>query len=112
MSSFIGRTAGAGVLTALLGAVLVALSVSVLGSYGWGLFVGTPLCLGFVAACLRAPGSVWRADGAALIATMLCGGLIVAGGRPRAPPRVLGPPPPPLPRRGGPSPPRGGLPAP
>ena len=38
------------VITAALGAALAALSVTVLGSYGWALFVGTPFCLGLVAA--------------------------------------------------------------
>src|SRR3954447_25935868 len=76
MSSFM-RSTGAVLITALLGAALVALSVTVLGSYGWALFVGTPLCLGFLAACLRAPGSLWGAFAAALAATVLCGVLIV-----------------------------------
>jgi hypothetical protein len=64
------------VITAGLGAILAALSISVLGTYGWALFAGLPLCLGFVAACLREPGSVWRAFDAGLAATLLTGVLI------------------------------------
>ena len=62
-SSFIGSTVGAVVITAALGAVLAALSITVLGSYGWALFVGLPFCLGLVAASLREPGSLSRALG-------------------------------------------------
>ena len=77
-SSFIGSTLGAVVITAALGAVFAALSITVLGTYGWALFAGLPLCLGFVAACLREPGSMWRAFDAGIASTLLTGVVIVA----------------------------------
>ena len=76
--SFIGSTIGAVVITAVLGALFAALSITVLGSYGWALFVGMPFCLGVLAACLREPGSLARAFGVAVAATVLTGVLIIA----------------------------------
>ncbi len=65
-------------LTAALGAAIVALSIKVLGAYGWALFVGLPFCLGLVAAWLRAPGTLSQALGTASAATALAGVLIIA----------------------------------
>jgi hypothetical protein len=63
-------------ITAVLGAALAALSITVLGSYGWALFVGLPFCLGLVVARLHDPASLSRTLGTACAATFLTGVLI------------------------------------
>ena len=69
MLKFIRSPAGAVVVTAVLGVALAALSITVLGSYGWALFVGLPFCLGLVVALLRDPGTLAQTLGTATAAT-------------------------------------------
>jgi len=60
---------------------LAFLSASVLGNYGWSLFVGLPFFLGLSSALLhglRRPRSLGSCIGVATIATLLLSGLLVA----------------------------------
>lgn len=60
-----GASALAGVvLTGLLGVALTAFATEGLGSYGWGVFVGVPFCLGLLSVLVyagREPRRLWRA---------------------------------------------------
>jgi hypothetical protein len=55
--SFTRSVVGGVVLTGVLGAALAALSTTILGTYGWALFMLTPFVLGFVAARLHVAGA-------------------------------------------------------
>lgn len=79
-----GRLATAGVavvMVALVSVILVALSVEVMASYGWGLFCGIPFAAGFLAVMLAAVRERVPAGQAAMLSVMtplVTGGLLLA----------------------------------
>lgn len=79
--SAIGAAAVSVVVTGLLGTVLVWLSVTTFRSYGWGLFLGIPFAMGFLAAALygyHERRSLPRCLGVAVLSPALLGALLVA----------------------------------
>lgn len=86
-------------LTAAGGLALAALSISVLGRYGWGLFVGLPFCMGLLstliygcrqrrslAACLAVATASVTLAGALIFAVMIEGAVCLAMAWPLAAP--------------------------
>jgi hypothetical protein len=65
----------------VLGLGGVALSVSALRQYGWGLFIGLPFAAGLAAAVLHGyhrPRSYWACIGVALVSVILLGAALLA----------------------------------
>lgn len=68
-------------IAAAFAVVVAALSLFVFEQYGFGLFVGLPFCIGFIAALIdarRAPGSKAKPLITAYAATLLVGGVFLA----------------------------------
>ena len=76
-SSFTRGVLGGVLLTGLLGAVLAALSTTVLGVYGWSLFLFTPFVLGFVSAQIHVRAQT-RTLASCVAVAMTANGLAVA----------------------------------
>ncbi len=76
-----GSAAMALLITSVLGAVATLLSVSVLGVYGWGIFVALPFCLGLVSVVLHGyhqPRSLRSCLVVASLSVVLLGGVLLA----------------------------------
>lgn len=76
-----GSAAMALVITSILGTILTLLSVDVLATYGWGLFVALPFSLGFFSVLLygyQRPRTLVRCLGVAGLSVILLGSLLLA----------------------------------
>jgi uncharacterized membrane protein YhaH (DUF805 family) len=76
-----GSAAMALVISSVLGAAAVLLSVNVLAMYGWGLFVALPFCLGFFSVLLygyHRPRSLGRCVVVASLSVVLLGLLLLS----------------------------------
>lgn len=79
--SKLGSAAAALLIVLPVAAFLTVLSVRVMQSYGWGLFVGLPFCIGLAAALLHGyhqPRSLWQSVSVALTAVTLLGLVLLA----------------------------------
>lgn len=75
-----GSAAMAVAISSALGAAATALSVNVLATYGWGVFVALPFCMGFFSVLLygyHRPRSLGSCLGVALLSVALLGGLLL-----------------------------------
>ena len=75
-----GSAAMAVAISSALGAAATALSVNVLATYGWGVFVALPFCMGFFSVLLygyHRPRSLGGCLGVALLSVALLGGLLL-----------------------------------